>query len=171
MRAAGRPLRPPDSLPCSAIAARSAAGTVLVASGHDADKSAILAGRPANARGRGPMVSSHEKSSQERLRRSLKTQQHAHLRSEWIVVCVQVRPVAGRPRRSRSVCARPRRSPVRRRFDRAPVADKESSREVPRHGGTTCTVPIDHDRLSVVRPSGHFTESLILAQDERWRRA
>ncbi len=56
---------------------------------------AILPGRPAGAPGRWAGRSSPEGSPFGEVRRSLKTQQHAHLRSVRIVVCVQVRPVGG----------------------------------------------------------------------------
>jgi hypothetical protein len=70
-----------------------------------------------------------------------------------IVVCVQVRPAAG---------GRHTALPI---FTIGPGADKESSRlKYPVMAGARCIGP---EQVMTTL----FTESLILAQDERWRRA
>ena len=114
---------------------------VLVCVGPSAEPAALRA----SARGR---------PSRRAARRSLKTQQHAHLGSTRSVCQV----------RCPSTPAGSRREPEIRSTRHRPSAGTCTRRAHAGHDNS-------HDSRALRQSSSYFTESLILAQDERWRRA
>jgi hypothetical protein len=172
-------IRPRDALLCLTIAARLCDRGSVSRSRHDADKSAILGGRPAGALGRGLNgLLSREVLSGE-----------ATTVFENSTACAPMIE-------NRSWCASrfdPSRERCRSKIGRRPVTAKSQVEKYPVMDGTTvygslppmtafCGVhgtASSRPFESKGSPPGSlnralralFTESLILAQDERWRRA